>query len=434
MRSSRIMRLLWLVLLMPLLAWAQDNQVHIVYSGNIDGELEPCGCSVIGNSGGIKRHSTLLKQLRHEQPDLFALSGGGLIASMVPQDKLTGEYILKGFARLDYDAVALQWSDLAYGINFVQNRGLPWVVSNWAGKDFAADKVVSRGGHTLSFFAWLDPAQSPQAAMHLEHEQVSGDIDALATKLKQAQQQGLTVLSTSLTLEQAKALPLQYVDILLIQAAYEEYGKPQMVGNTLVLQPGSRGMRLGKLDITLNADGRIGSFEHQVIAMPPSVADDPSLAKWYEEYNAKVKAAYLKQVELRKAMESGQTPFVGEEVCQKCHQQEHDIWRETPHSNAFAKLERVNKAFDPACIKCHTVGFEKQGGFIDVDTTPNLLNVQCENCHGAGRAHAESNGVKPLANQGWKPRQMCAQCHVEKHSPEFDFDTYWPRIKHGVSK
>lgn len=428
------LKLLWLVLLLPALAWARNEPIHIVYSGNIDGELEPCGCSVEGNSGGILRHSTTLKKLRRQHPGIIALSGGGMLVSMVPQDKLTGEYILKGFAELDYDAVALQWNDLAYGMDFVRGRGLPWVASNWSGDEFAGDKMIKRDGHKLFFFAWLDPAQSPQAAMHGDHKPVSDDPSALAARLKQAQQQGLTVLSTTLTLAQARALPLQYVDILLIRAAYEEYGEPQMVDATLVLQPGSRGMRLGKLELTLNDNGRIEAFEHRVISMPPVVEDDPALADWYGEYNAKVKAAYLERAKLRKAMASGESPFVGEEACQDCHQQAHDTWRETPHSNAFAKLEEVNKAFDPACIKCHTVGFEREGGFIDTDATPHLMNVQCENCHGAGRAHAESAGFEPLANQGWRPQQMCAQCHVQKHSPAFDFKTYWPRIKHPVLK
>ena len=435
MKLNRRLFLLGLMLCaLPQLLVAAEGKLHIVYSGNIDGELEPCGCSIEGDLGGILRHSTILKQLRQQQPDLIALSGGGLIVSMVPQDKLTGEYILKGFARLKYDAIALQWNDLAYGLAFARKPGLPWVSSNWSGDEFPKDKVITRGESKLYFFSWLDPAQSPQAAMHVEHKQVGDDTEALAAALKQAQTQGLTVLSTTLPLEQAKTLPLQYVDILLIRAAYEEYGEPQRLGNTLVLQPGSRGMRLGKVDLSLTDQGRIKDYKQEVIPMPPAIENDPDLQGWYDAYNAEVKQAYLKRVELRKALESGESPFAGEEVCQSCHQEEHAIWSKTLHSNAFAKLEQVNKAFDPACIKCHTVGFEKQGGYIDTDATPNLMNVQCENCHGAGRDHAESGGIKPLANQGWRPQQMCAQCHVQKHSPSFDFDTYWPRVKHSVIK
>ncbi len=427
--------LLLLFVLLPTLALAQQDKLHIAYSGNIDGELEPCGCSIEGDSGGILRHSSTLKKLRGQHPDLIAFSGGGLIVSMVPQDKLTGEYILKGFSQLDYDAVGLQWTDLAYGTGFVLDHEINWISSNWVDDAFKSSQIIKRGEHVLTFFSWLDPAESPAAAMQVEHNgQAGDDVDQLGQRLQQAQQQGLTVLSTTLPLAQAKSLPLEYVDILLIRAAYEEYGEPQRFGNTLVLQPGSRGMRLGKLDLSLDDNGRISDFEHEVISMPPAVEDDPALLAWYDEYNATVKKAYLKRVELRKALASGESPFVGEEVCQTCHEEEHAIWRDSLHSNAFAKLEQVNKAFDPSCIKCHTVGFEKEGGFIDIDATPHLLNVQCENCHGAGRKHAESAGFEPVANQAYKPEQMCAQCHVQKHSPSFDYSSYWPRIRHRVVK
>jgi len=424
-----------LFILLPQLAWAQGSQVDIVYSGNIDGELEPCGCSVEGDLGGILRQSSSIQKLRHEKPDLIALSSGGLIVSMVPQDKLTAEYILKAYSILKFDAVGLQWNDLAYGDEFASENKLNWVSSNRNGEAFSDNRTITRGDQKLTFFSWLDPASSPQMAMQIEHNgQVENDIDALKKHLKQAQQNGLTVLSTTLTLEQAKALPLQYVDILLIRAAYEVFGEPKQINNTLVLQPGSRGMRLGRLSLTLADDGRIAKFEHEVISMPTSVEDDAELLGWYEEYNNKVKQAYLKRVELRKSLETGESPYVGEEACKNCHQKEHDIWSETLHSNAFAKLEQVNKAFDPACIKCHTVGFEESGGFIDFDATPHLMNVQCESCHGAGRVHVESAGFESTKNIDWQPEQVCAQCHVQKHSPSFDLKTYWPRIKHNVTK
>ena len=304
---------------------------------------------------------------------------------------------------------------------------------NRASAAIDTSRSIKRGEQQLTFFSWLDPSESPQMTMQVQHNgQVENDKDVLRKNLQQAQQDGLTVLSTTLTLEQAKDLPLKYVDILLIRAAYEVFGEPQRLDNTLVLQPGSRGMRLGRVSLSLADNGRIAGFEHEVISMPTSVADDPDLLAWYDEYNAQVKQAYMVRVELRKSLETGQSPYVGDEACKSCHEEEHQIWSNTLHSNAFAKLEQVNKAFDPSCIKCHTVGFEKPGGFIDFDATPHLMNVQCESCHGEGRVHVESAGFESTKNNDWQPEQICAQCHVQKHSPSFDFNRYWPKIKHSL--
>ena len=419
-------------------AGAEVGQMTIIYSGNTDGELEPCGCSEEGNLGGILRRATTIDNLREENPNLFLVSSGGLLASVSPQDRLTGEYILKGLAQVGYDAFGLQWQDLAYGEAFIKQEGINWVTTNRVGDELAKEKLIQHGDQTLAFYSWLNPDKDPAIAMNvdLNGSDATLDASALSELLKQSQQRGaLTMLATSLTLGEAQAtMPLAFVDILLISSAYEVYGEPQMVGNTLVIQPGSRGMRLGHLEIKRGADGRITSYEHEVIKMPKTVADAERLLAWYSEYNAKVKEHYLERVAMRKAAESGESPYAGEEACASCHADEHDIWWDTSHSGAYETLEEVNKAFDPNCIACHTVGYEKTGGFIDMDATSHLLGVQCENCHGAAREHVESQGSKPVANQHWEPERMCAQCHVQKHSPSFKFELYWPRIEHGFAK
>jgi hypothetical protein len=238
------------------------------------------------------------------------------------------------------------------------------------------------------------------------------------------------VVSTTLSSQQfAEQVGLDNIDVLIEKAAYEVYGKARREQQTLVVQPGSRGMRLGRLDLTLK-DGRIAGWTHSVLPMPESMPDAPQLQAWYDEYNGRVKAAYLQRVETKKKLQSGQSPFVGEQMCQTCHEKQHEVWNGSQHAIAYEDLEDVNKAFDPACIQCHTVGFEKPGGFIDMNVTGHLLGVQCESCHGAGRAHVESAGAKALPNAGWPRKKICAQCHTQPHSPGFDFGRYWPKIAH----
>ena len=404
----------------------------LLYSGNLDGELEPCGCTAEGDFGGVRRRATMLQRLRSKQPDLFAVSAGGLLSGFAANGRLTNEYILKGFAILKYDAIGLQWDDLQYGTDFLQETSLPWIASNWHDKQFSHQRRVKHGAVTATFFTWLDPRTAPQQTMKGDHSQVKDDPAALAAAIAQAKQEGtLTVVTTTLALKDAeRLLPLQDIDVLLIHANYENYGEPQLLGKTLVLQPGSRGMRLGRVDIQLDDHGRIATWRHEVIPLPKSIPDDPRLQSWYAEYTARIKENYAQLVALRKAQASGATPFAGGELCQYCHADAYAAWRKSRHAKAFGSLEDVNKSFDPDCLQCHTVGFNKPGGFIDMDATSSLSNVQCESCHGAGREHVNSGGTKPVANAGWKPVEMCAQCHVQPHSPSFNFDKYWPRIAH----
>lgn len=420
-----------LLLAYGLPAVAVERAVTLVYSGNLDGELEPCGCSEAGNLGGLKRRATLIERLRKEVPHLALVSAGGLLHVEGPGDRLKSEFILSGFRQLEYDAVGVQWGDLAFGPRFLLGAGLPWVASNWLGDEMVKLRRIHRGGVTFTFFSWLDPAASPLRQMPGEGQRVSADVSKLHAALRKAKADGeVTLLATQLPLEQAaQRLGLQDVDILIQRAAYEEYGEPQMHDGTLVLQPGSRGMRLGRLDLHVD-EGRIVEWRHQVLPLPDSIPDSPQMADWYAAYNAAVKAAYLQRVALRKQRATEQSPFVGEEVCASCHAEAHAKWADSDHALAYDDLEAVGKSFDPECIQCHTVGFERPGGFVDMSLTPHLMGVQCESCHGAGRQHAESAGQAALGHAGWTPQRMCAQCHTQPHSPGFAFERYWPKIRH----
>ena len=410
----------------------EPRYAQLVYSGNLDGELEPCGCSEFGNQGGIKRRVSKVDALRVANPGLFLVSAGGLLISDLPQDRLTSDYILRGFTALNYDAVGVQWQDLAFGVAFLQSHHLPWVASNWYGEAFAAEKQIQHGDVTLSYFQWLDPAQAPQSEMQGGHLPVAADVAELAERLNVARRQGdVTLLATTLSLADAQQqLPLNDVSILMIESSYELYVDPRLVDGMLVLQPGSRGMRLASINLEIDKMGRVITWQHEVIPLPPAVGDAPRMADWYNAYNAEVKAAYKKSVALRKAQKSGESPFAGAQTCKSCHQAEYKRWSKSRHSDAFYTLQDVNKAFDPNCISCHTVGFNRDGGFIDPDSTPALLHVQCESCHGAARVHVASAGRTPPESTGKVKAERCLQCHNATHSPLFKVEDYWPKIRH----
>lgn len=423
-----------LVMMCALQVQASSVEYTLIYSGNLDGELEPCGCSIEGNSGGIMRRAQKLDELREENPQTFALSAGGLINNGLLEERLKSGYIFDGYAQIGYDAVALQWVDIRYGVELTQRETVPWVASNWRGGQYEMSRVVKRGDKALVFFSWLAPEASPYRAMRGDHQVVVDSTDNLSNGLKEAQESGLlTVLASTYSIDEAqRLLPLEYVDVLIAKSAYEEYPEPKMVDDTLVLQPGSRGLRLGKLDIEFVVGEGVTGWHHDVISLPPAVNNAPRLESWYQAYNDAVAEAYQASiVAKREARKSGVvSPYVGENACKSCHTAEHTLYKKTRHAKAFSTLERVNKAFDPECIACHSVGFDKKGGFIDVESTKHLKNVQCESCHGAGREHAKSAGQAPLGYQNWQPEQMCGQCHTQPHSPKFDFKRYVTKIRH----
>ncbi len=173
----------------------------------------------------------------------------------------------------------------------------------------------------------------------------------------------------------------------------------------------------------------------------------------------------LEKLGLKPAPHSSGLKFVGSKTCETCHTQAADVFTKTPHAHATETLVKLSppRHFDPECLSCHVTGWEPQkyfpyeSGYLGLTQTPDLVGNGCENCHGPGGRHAAAeNGeiqiddaekeklraalrLKIGPNEGNKSGQvfktgsvvdMCMRCHDLDNSPEFDFQTYWPKVKH----
>jgi len=121
-----------------------------------------------------------------------------------------------------------------------------------------------------------------------------------------------------------------------------------------------------------------------------------------------------------KASEATKATYVGSKKCKMCHMPVYKAWEATKHATAIKALGDTAKA---ECFECHTVGYKKTGGFVSLDKTPELVNVQCENCHGPGSLHVKASKedrkktVTVVADAS-----LCLNCHTKKRSPGFKFE------------
>lgn len=147
---------------------------------------------------------------------------------------------------------------------------------------------------------------------------------------------------------------------------------------------------------------------------------------------------------------AGDHAYVGSKKCKACHLKQYKSWAKTKMAKAFDLLKpgvaaEAKKAakLDPdkdyttdgECVACHVTGFGKEGGFVDIASTPKLAGVGCENCHGAGGTYIKKEYMH-LKNKEYKKAdivavglvdtvsaEQCTGCHNDK-SPffkEFDF-------------
>jgi hypothetical protein len=122
--------------------------------------------------------------------------------------------------------------------------------------------------------------------------------------------------------------------------------------------------------------------------------------------------------------------YVSFEACNDCHEEKVIGWKTTTHAHAFETLKRQGeeKQQNPGCVQCHVVAFNADGGFIDMDLTPELKDVQCESCHGPGRQHAESQDPDHIII---KPdEKVCRVCHTPGQDKNFNYEKK-SRLVHG---
>ena len=119
------------------------------------------------------------------------------------------------------------------------------------------------------------------------------------------------------------------------------------------------------------------------------------------------------------AVAQDEGPYAGWKGCAGCHEALTKEWLQTRHAEAFKSLTKSGKGNLPGCVGCHVTGYEKAGGFIDEELTPELAGVQCEACHGPGKAHGTNSSKGSI--HGKPGIDTCRPCHTPGQDPKFDY-------------
>jgi 2',3'-cyclic-nucleotide 2'-phosphodiesterase (5'-nucleotidase family) len=263
---------------------------------------------------------------------------------------------------------------------------------------------------------------------------------------------------------------------------------------TLIVQVGQKGQHVGVLGAFKKQGGGF-DFKYQLVPLgeeyitpgteTEALASNKALqildvyakavkdAKFLKEYP---RVAHSAQVLAQGLKPPVALTYVGSEACKACHAAEFKQWTNTHHSHAMDTLEKVAKRpslrnFDGECVKCHTVGFDYQKGYVDDATTKHLRHVGCESCHGPGSGHVaapkrqdllalmsewKQPGVPKLPGNDFMEKmakldpvergkeaiapaqqllinrvsQTCMHCHDHEADPHFDLYKNWAKISH----
>ncbi len=446
---------------------SSPSSLTVLYTASATGQIRSCNCTKF-RFGGYGRELTLLKSIRAQSPDVILIEGGDTCGWTGFQAKLKAEITASALKLLKYDAMIPGEEELgvrgARYIDYFDPDAVPIVCANIfnAGEDEPAYRpyviLTTNSGLKIAVIGLMDVSVEDIFVSKRFTQVVKEPSDVLPPIVEAVREKvDLVFVVYHASADKAEELAaVPGVDLILATHRSDKHvsfpspdsnrveeGVEIRDGVVYIEARTRTNWSLGVIDLKLDDDGTIAHAEHALLFLDRRYEEDPDMVTIYEEYNEKVKKAVLVNSEkLKKDTEARllkrgfnvdemrkrlhRSPFATAEKCRDCHSDAYESWKSTGHASAITTLEKTNQDYDPECVSCHATGVFVRHGFRNRKDDPELVNVQCEACHGPGLDHARL----PLKDFGRIGEQMCLSCHTEDQTPDFDFDTAWARIKH----
>ncbi|GEM_PF-2338278 len=250
--------------------------VHLLYTGNLNGALDDCGCgdSVVG---GFTRILSLIDSFRVSTSPLLILDGGDFLSSY--SQPRANRVMLHLISRAGYTALNLGDQEFVESPDFIfktvqkWKRSLPFLSHNagrWnASRHFSQNVMQMKMGKvTISIVGLIDPPSfefiSPEALRLEEPEvvlrRVAGEIN---------KRNGLQIVLFHGTWDRARALAERFpwLDVMIL--AHNQHRGFDLWGNTALMESGVDGEYLGYLHAEWK--GKRWRFENKFIPVVKSL-------------------------------------------------------------------------------------------------------------------------------------------------------------------
>lgn len=472
----------------PMLKGWSQPALALVLSGEQRGYLEPCGCSE-RQSGGLARRADLVNQLQARGWSVTGFDLGGTLKRNRRQSEMKFEFTRDALNTMGYKSLGLGAEDLKLGAlklfeSFSRTQSeeefdLPFLSANvtlLTTREIGTPqqyRIVNAGGVRIAVTSILGekfqkemyPVGAEPDPSEIRIDPVDDVLPAVIQQMRAEQPDLMLLLSygrRDVSAQIAEKYPV--FDLVVTAGSPEDpVGRIERVGDSLFLTVGTKGKNVGVVGYYPGADPQ---FRFEVVELDRfRFGHAPAMDRRMEQYQQLLKETNLIATEpsVQHTFGAGYE-FIGSERCADCHDEAYDIWKDSLHSHAYDSLTvewarhhhdpgmaarvRVDRVHDPECINCHTTGWDAQEvlrfetGFNGIETTPHLVGVGCESCHGPGSRHVEleeagaddgllsAERLKLHLSVETAVGQTCSKCHDFENSPDFDFDTYWPQIEH----
>lgn len=352
--------------------------------------------------------------------------------------KLKAETIAQIETKIGIDAVNVGELDLVLGVDFlkglakkqsfplvsanlVDKKGLPlfkrYVIKNVNGKNVGIFGVMGDTSEMTAKVSELTKGavtvREAQKAAEAVVKELTGKVDYIIALTHQGTNRDWVI---------ARRVP--GIDLVVGGHDKQKTKDPNEADKTLIVQAGEKNQYQGMLQVAMDGTKK---WNHTLLPMGDEIQNDPKIKQMISDYNDKVAAIYGGGSAEAKPAASNVALRLS--ACEPCHADQVKAWKTSDHAKAYETLAKKNKNFDPKCLACHTTRFEQPEGFSMKAQQMELVNIQCESCHGFAKQHLSDGKPIPTAKPGVA---LCVKCHTADRCPNFekDFIKLVEKIKH----
>ncbi len=453
-----------------------DPRALIVITGELDGYIEPCGCTGKENQkGGLSRRQNFLRAATAAGWPVVAVDLGDQVRRFGRQSEVKFQSIADGLRAMGYAGVGLGPNDLRLpaeelvaAVAPVGDQPTPFVSANVGLLGLDANitprfRVVEAGGLRIGITAVLGAKRAAEITNDaVEVRPAAEALESVAAELRKASCSHQILLAWA-DPEESKTLAAKFPQFDFVATAGGADEPPATLpvlpgGKARLVELGHKGMFAVAIGLFADPQTPIRS---QRVPLDARWGESPDMIRLLATYQRQLESLGLAGLGIAPIRHPSGRRFAGSAACADCHQEAYDVWASSGHAKALTTLEEQSprRDGDPECLSCHVVGWAPQryepfeGGFASMATTPHLAHQGCENCHGPAAAHTavERGDVRASTTERDRLRQElvlsldtpegkqkavsnCLECHDLDNSPKFDFDEYWPQVEHSESK
>jgi len=248
-------------------------------------------------AGGYARLASALNAIRAEQPGaVLAFDGGDTLHGTYAAVQTRGEALVPVLQALRFDAMTAHW-DFAYGPERLREIAgmLPYPVlaancydQTTGERPFPPWRVLEAGGVRVGVIGLaaviVERIMPERFHKGLRLTLGNDELPGLIRQLRDEERVDLVVVLSHLGFPQDMKLAGEVpgIDVLLSSHTHNRLRHPARAGETLVIQSGSHGAFLGRLDLEIEG-GRVADFDHELLTIDDAIAPDPEVQAIVED-------------------------------------------------------------------------------------------------------------------------------------------------------